>query len=77
MCIVAALNDTMKMQLYIEAGIPVIYSDYDGRTPLHVAASNHFEEMCRLLLAAGADRNAYDAFGNVPDLDWLSNPFRN
>jgi ankyrin repeat protein len=71
MCIAASSNDTHKMQLYIEAGIPVTYGDYDGRTPLHVASSNHSEEMCRLLLGAGADRNAIDAFGNSPDLTWM------
>jgi len=40
MCIAAALDDTFKMQLYIEAGIPVTLGDYDGRTPLHLAACN-------------------------------------
>lgn len=71
MCIAASLEDMHKMQLYIEAGIPVTLADYDGRTPLHVAASNQFESMCKILLAAGADPLAVDAFGNVPDLSWL------
>ncbi len=71
MCILAALDDTNKMTLYIEAGIPVSYGDYDGRTPLHIAASNQSETMCRLLIGAGADREAIDAFGNTPDLSWF------
>jgi ankyrin repeat protein len=72
MCIAASMDDTHKMQLYIEAGIPITYGDYDGRTPLHVAASNRSEIMCLLLLAAGAVREAVDAFGNKPDLTWLA-----
>lgn len=71
MCIAASLDDTFKMQLYIEAGIPVTLGDYDGRTPLHLAAANHSETMCRLLLGNGANREAVDAFGNTPDLSWL------
>jgi ankyrin repeat protein len=72
MCIAAAIDDTKKIQLYIEAGIPVTLGDYDGRTPLHIAACNQSTTMCSLLLAAGADRNAVDAFGNTPDLAWLN-----
>jgi len=74
MCIAAAIDDTWSMQLYIEAGIPVTLGDYDGRTPLHIAACNQSASMCRLLLAAGADRNAVDVFGNTPDLSWLLHP---
>jgi ankyrin repeat protein len=76
MCIAASMDDTHKMQLYIEAGIPVTYGDYDGRTPLHVAASKRSEIMCLLLLAAGALKEAVDTFGNTPDLTWLATDSR-
>jgi len=72
MCIAAALDDTHKMQLYIEAGIPVTYCDYDGRTPLNLGSSNRSEELCRLLLGEGAHRDAVDGFGNISDLSWMS-----
>ncbi len=46
LCTLAALNDIDKMRLYIAAGIPVTLSDYDGRTPLHIAAAKRHAEMC-------------------------------
>lgn len=41
-------------------------SDYDGRTPLHVAAALGLDPLCRLLLSGGADPQAKDNFGNTP-----------
>eukprot|EP01065_Artemidia_motanka_P034998 TRINITY_DN42965_c0_g1_i1.p1 TRINITY_DN42965_c0_g1~~TRINITY_DN42965_c0_g1_i1.p1 ORF type:complete len:1568 (+),score=432.02 TRINITY_DN42965_c0_g1_i1:81-4784(+) len=44
----------------------VAASDYDGRTPLHIAASLGFTDVARLLLDAGADVNARDFAGVTP-----------
>ena len=62
----AAQNEIKLIQLYIEAGIPMTLSDYDGRTPLHVAAALGLDPLCRLLLSGGADPHAKDHFGNTP-----------
>ena len=71
MCNTVSMNDIQKMKLYIAAGIPVCYADYDGRTPLHISSCNFYLEMTQLLIEAGADKQAVDNFGNKAELAWL------
>ena len=44
-------------------------TDFDERTPLHDAAKNGSEAVARVLLAAGADKQAKDDNGDTP-LHW-------
>lgn len=39
MCIAAARNDLRTLNIFLESNISINCADYDGRTPLHVAAS--------------------------------------
>lgn len=72
MCNTVSMNDIQKMKLYIAAGIPVCYADYDGRTPLHISSCNFYLELTQLLIEAGADKQAVDNFGNKAELAWLN-----
>ncbi|EME32614.1 Probable serine/threonine-protein kinase [Galdieria sulphuraria] len=59
-------GDVERVALLLEAGAPVNYSDYDRRTPLHVAASEGHVEVVRLLLKYGANTNKVDRWGSTP-----------
>jgi ankyrin len=45
---------------------PIGARDRDGRTPLHLAAGNGHFPVCELLLRAGADPRAQDAYDKSP-----------
>ena len=53
------------MELYISCGVPLNLQDYDGRTPLHIAASNGYKTLFNLLVKSGADAQIKDNFGNI------------
>ncbi|XP_039272034.2 L-asparaginase-like [Styela clava] len=63
----AALNDdidtleNMRIQ-----GADLCSTDYDGRTPLHVASSEGNEDAVKYLLSKGASVYAKDRFGSTP-----------
>lgn len=50
----------------IRAGADPKKTDYDGRTPLHLAASKGYEDITFFLIQEGVDINATDKFGNTP-----------
>jgi len=57
--------DTLKS--WVESGvIDVNKSDFDGRTPLHIAASIGQEIVAQYLVDSGANVNARDRYGNTP-----------
>lgn len=45
---------------------PAQVADYRGWTPLHVAASYDYPEMCRMLIRLGADPEARASNGQTP-----------
>jgi glutaminase len=50
----------------IAAGVEPGTADYDGRTPLHLAAAEGQPEVVRYLLAAGAGPQPVDRWGGTP-----------
>jgi ankyrin repeat protein len=65
LCILAACGDTAELVTIVRAGVSVNATDYDGRTALHIAASNHDRETCAALLSLGASNALKDAFGST------------
>lgn len=61
MAILTGVKDAVK--LHIDRGLNVNASDEKGRTPLILAASKGYVEICRLLLDAGADPTIRDKDG--------------
>lgn len=65
----AGEGDTWRLeQLLLEFGLDDVsdVKDYDGRTPLHLAAANGAYAASSWLLEHGAVINALDAFGRTP-----------
>jgi len=50
----------------LQGGASAKYSDYDKRTPLHLAVGEGHLDIVRTLLSRGADPLACDRFGNSP-----------
>ncbi|CAN1827555.1 Potassium channel SKOR [Linum perenne] len=59
-------GDLSQLKGYIRAGADPNRTDYDGRSPLHLAASRGYEDMARFLVQKGVDVNIRDKFGNTP-----------
>ncbi|KAM4543243.1 60 kDa lysophospholipase isoform 2-T2 [Odontesthes bonariensis] len=71
-CAAANSGDIEALDALKEMGSNLCLGDYDGRTPLHVAASNGHHKMVMYLLANGASVHAKDRNGDTP----LSNAVR-
>lgn len=56
----AGKGDLKTVQKLVDNGIPVTSSDYDLRTPLHVAIAGRHVDVIRYLLDRGADLNVED-----------------
>ncbi|KAJ3217527.1 hypothetical protein HDU67_007778 [Dinochytrium kinnereticum] len=63
--VVAKEYDTMVSQ-----------ADYDGRTPLHIAASEHQVEAVKILLSHGANVHVRDRYGHSPLYDAVRSRFK-
>ncbi|KAL9233701.1 hypothetical protein vseg_008661 [Gypsophila vaccaria] len=66
-------GDLYQLKSFIRAGADPKKTDYDGRSPLHLAASNGHEEIVQFLIHEGADVNALDNFGTTPLLEAVKN----
>ncbi|KAK3132094.1 hypothetical protein QOZ80_6AG0515690 [Eleusine coracana subsp. coracana] len=65
----AFYGDLNQLKSLIRAGADPKNTDYDGRTPLHLAASRGYEEIVQFLIHEGVDINLADEFGNTPLLE--------
>uniref|UniRef100_A0A5B7B3V9 Potassium channel n=1 Tax=Davidia involucrata TaxID=16924 RepID=A0A5B7B3V9_DAVIN len=66
-------GDLYQLKSLIRAGANPNKTDYDGRSPLHLAASRGFEDIIRFLIQEGVDINLSDNFGNTPLLEAIKN----
>mmetsp|Transcript_10306 Transcript_10306/g.31518 ORF Transcript_10306/g.31518 Transcript_10306/m.31518 type:complete len:122 (-) Transcript_10306:367-732(-) len=61
-----ALRDEEGVRIACENGGEVNFVNYDGRTALHVAATDGLEQIARILLRFGADPRIQDRYGATP-----------
>ncbi|GJU06175.1 potassium channel SKOR, partial [Tanacetum coccineum] len=62
-------GDLYQLKSLIRAGADPKKKDYDGRTPLHLAASKGYEDITLFLIQEGVELNVLDNFGNTPLLE--------
>ncbi|KAF2295542.1 hypothetical protein GH714_033164 [Hevea brasiliensis] len=62
-------GDLYELKGFVRAGADLNKTDYDGRSPLHLAASRGYEDITLLLIQEGVDINVKDKFGNTPLLE--------
>ncbi|KAK2994259.1 hypothetical protein RJ640_013158 [Escallonia rubra] len=65
----AYYGDIYQLKSLIRAGADPNKKDYDGRSPLHLAASRGYEDIVLFLIQEGVDINIPDNFGNTPLLE--------
>lgn len=66
LCSGASLGDLETLTQLLNSGADVNCADYDGRTALHLAASEGHVAVVELLLSRGAHVNAVDRWGGTP-----------
>ncbi|KAF5469216.1 hypothetical protein F2P56_013305 [Juglans regia] len=66
-------GDSNRLKRLIRAGANPNKADYDGRSPLHIAASKGYEDIARFLIQQGVGINISDNFGNTPLLEAIKN----
>ncbi|XP_052183654.1 potassium channel SKOR-like isoform X2 [Diospyros lotus] len=66
-------GDLYRLKRLIGAGADPNRSDYDRRSPLHLAASRGYEEIAEFLVQKGVGINVKDNFGNTPLLEAIKN----
>jgi len=70
----AQSGDLTRTKLYVQGGAKPELGDYDGRTPLHLAAAGgHIEIMKFLRMQHGVNIHAVDRYGNTPLHDAIEN----
>ncbi|KAM0057367.1 putative cyclic nucleotide-binding domain, potassium channel, voltage-dependent, EAG/ELK/ERG [Helianthus debilis subsp. tardiflorus] len=62
-------GDLYQLKSLIRAGADPNKKDYDGRTPLHLAASKGYEDITLFLIQEGVELNVLDNFANTPLLE--------
>ncbi|CAM8976872.1 unnamed protein product [Rhodiola kirilowii] len=69
----AYFGDLYQLKNLIRGGADPKKTDYDGRTPLHLAASRGYEDIASFLIQEGTDVDLPDNFGNTPLLEAIKN----
>ncbi|EOA19218.1 hypothetical protein CARUB_v100041251mg, partial [Capsella rubella] len=59
-------GDFFQLKSLIRSGADPNKTDYDGRSPLHLAACRGYEDITSFLIQEGVDINQKDKFGNTP-----------
>jgi len=62
-------GDSTTMHHLLDSGVSPKQADYDGRTPLHLAAAHGALAVLEILLTHGADPSVRDRWGNLPIQD--------
>ncbi|GAB2224818.1 hypothetical protein Drorol1_Dr00005595 [Drosera rotundifolia] len=66
-------GDLYRLKNLIRSGADPKKADYDGRSPLHLAASRGYEDIVTFLIQEGVDINISDSFGNTPLYEAIKN----
>lgn len=66
-------GDLHRLKRLVEKGADPNKTDYNGRSPLHVAASKGYEDITLFLIEQGVDINISDNFGNTALLEAIKN----
>ncbi|KAG8383669.1 hypothetical protein BUALT_Bualt04G0037900 [Buddleja alternifolia] len=69
----AYYGDLYQLKSLIRAGADLNKTDYDGRSPLHLAASRGYEDITLFLIQEGIDVNAEDKSGSTPLFEAIKN----
>lgn len=72
-CAAAAKGDLTELRRLVARSVDVNLADYDGRTALHLAASEGHADVLRYLLPLGAAADSTDRWGNTPLDDAIRN----
>ena len=62
----AAQGELERIRELVFQGVNLESSDYDGRTPLHLAAVNGLVEVVRYFVEYGVDKEVKDRWDNTP-----------
>ena len=71
LCACANIGDLDQIRVMYEDGADLNASDYDGRTIMHLAASEGHIEIVRFAIANGINLNPVDRWGGTPLQDAL------
>ncbi len=66
LCWDASVGDVEEIRTLVESGADPNLGDYDGRTPLHLAATEGHPDVVAYLLDKGVDANPVDRWGGTP-----------
>lgn len=69
----ACYGDLNRLKRLVAAGADTSKTDYDGRSPLHLAASKGYEDIVQFLLQKKAEVNIIDKYGKTPLHEAINN----